>query len=101
LAKAAPGRIDRILSGKKGAESSSTEGQDDRISASSTQEIGTLWLRHQDFQARPAFRADPLKWQEFEQKLLWLEQLSLAGTAYQTDYQNALKELRRLADELD
>jgi hypothetical protein len=101
LAKAAPGLLDRILSGKSKAATGSDDAREDRPGAASTQEVGLLWVKHQELRGRPAYRTSPLKWQAFEQKLLRLEELSLAGSAYQGDYQAALKAARDLADELD
>jgi hypothetical protein len=100
IARPAPGLLDRILSGNKAATTSEQDRREHAVS-NLAEEIGGLWVRHQELRARPAYRMEPLKWEKFEQKLIWLEQLSWAGTAYQEDYQNALREVRKLSEELE
>ena len=58
-------------------------------------EIDALWLQHDDLLARAPYRADPLAWHQFEQRLLWLEQAAAAGEAYTSSAHSLLNQLKR------
>lgn len=60
-----------------------------------------LWQRHARLYAQAPWRDDPLGWEEFQQKLLWLEQAALAGPAYQAAFDQAREEAARLAGRLE
>ena len=63
--------------------------------------LGELWDRHAQLYKQAPWASDPLGWEEFQQKLLWLEQAALAGPAYQAAFDQAREEAGRLADRLE
>lgn len=63
--------------------------------------LDALWQRHARLYAKAPWRDDPLGWQEFQQKLLWLEQAALAGPAYQAAFDQVREEASRLAGRLE
>ncbi len=63
--------------------------------------LDELWQRHARLYARAPWREDPLGWEAFQQKLLWLEQAALAGPAYQAAFDQVREEAARLASRLE
>lgn len=63
-------------------------------------DIAALWLRHEALATGKTKRGDPLAWEEFQHGLLRLEQLVLAGAAYQAEYRDTLRRMNALADTL-
>lgn len=45
--------------------------------------LGRLWVQHDEMAARQPWRDNPRAWGELEQQLVWLEQASRAGAAYE------------------
>jgi hypothetical protein len=58
------------------------------------QEITELWRRLDELPARQLYRFDPVGWQHFVHKLLRLEQLAIAGCAYELEAKEAANDLR-------
>ncbi|MCC6512239.1 MAG: VWA domain-containing protein, partial [Pirellulaceae bacterium] len=48
----------------------------------SSEEMSLLWSQWQQLRKSYAYAHDPKSWSELEQRLLWLEKLSVAGEAY-------------------
>jgi hypothetical protein len=65
------------------------------------QPLDDLWQRHATLHHAAVWRSDPLGWEEFQQKLLWMEQLALAGPAYQPKFEETRSDLDRLAKRLE
>lgn len=63
--------------------------------------LDELWERHARLYGQAPWGHDPLGWEEFQQKLLWLEQAALAGPAYQAAFDQVREEARRLASRLE
>lgn len=63
-------------------------------------EISRLWLHHQELARLRPYRLSPLAWETFQHQLLRLEQLTLAGAAYEDEFRQAQAELSALADQL-
>ncbi len=63
-------------------------------------EISRLWLRHQELAGLRPYRLRPLAWETFQHQLLRLEQLTLAGAAYEDEFRQTQAELSALADQL-
>lgn len=57
-----------------------------------------LWKRHAALQTAATLRNDPLHWEEFQQKLLRLDQLALGGGAYRDQFDSTRRRLEILAD---
>lgn len=71
----------------------------------SSEEMGRLWSQWQQLRENAAYTHDPKSWSELEQRLLWLEKLSVAGEAYaeqatQQVYPQLQKRLSELTDRL-
>lgn len=58
--------------------------------------VARLWREHASLEASRAYRYDPLTFQEFQRRLLWLEELIVAGK----DYRQAAAENERILAEL-
>lgn len=56
-------------------------------------DLDALWLKHDGLALAEARRYSPLAWQDFEQRLLWLEEAVRAGAAYRTRAATVAKEL--------
>ncbi len=65
------------------------------------EQIGPLWLKHAELARKTPYRFQPLAWEEFQQKLLRLEQLAEAGKAYEEEFNDARKQAESLAAGLD
>jgi Mg-chelatase subunit ChlD len=65
------------------------------------QQIGPLWEKHAELSRRTPYRTQPVAWEEFQQKLLRLEQLVEAGKAYEGEFGDARKQAESLAATLD
>ncbi|MCU0874297.1 MAG: hypothetical protein MUE50_18325, partial [Pirellulaceae bacterium] len=63
-------------------------------------EVASSWLRHQELVRSHPYRLSPLAWETFQHKLLRLEQLTLAGSAYDDEFRQTKTELAALADQL-
>ncbi len=59
-----------------------------------TSDIDPLWSQHERLRASSPWRINPLGWEEFQQGLLHLERLAVAGPSYDEEYV-------RLKDELN
>lgn len=62
--------------------------------------ISALWTEHARFRGQQAWRLDPLRWEAFEQALLRLEQLALAGDAYRRQFDSLSDDARRMVGKL-
>jgi hypothetical protein len=63
-------------------------------------DIARLWLRHHELARSRPYRRCPLAWETFQHQLLRLEQLALAGTAYDDEFRQTKTEAAVLADRL-
>ncbi len=63
-------------------------------------DVARLWLRHQELARFHPYRLSPLAWETFQHKLLRLEQLTLAGAAYDDEFRQTKTDLVVLADQL-
>ena len=63
-------------------------------------DIARLWLRHHELARSRPYRRCPLAWGTFQHKLLRLEQLTLAGAAYDDEFRQTKTEAAVLADRL-
>ncbi len=64
-------------------------------------QIGPLWAKHAELARKNPFRFQPLAWEEFQQRLLRLEQLVEAGKAYEEEFNDTRKQADSLAAALD
>ncbi|HEX4148185.1 MAG TPA: hypothetical protein VHY20_04320, partial [Pirellulales bacterium] len=71
-----------------------------RLSTATDKAIAQLWQTHDDLRARQIVRYEPVRWREFEQKLLWLEHKALGGRAYENTLGTTHAELQALGREL-
>jgi hypothetical protein len=62
---------------------------------------GELWKRHASLTAKSPVRFSPAAWEDFQHKLLWLEQLTNAGKAYQGLATETRADLDRAAASLE
>jgi uncharacterized membrane protein YqaE (UPF0057 family) len=67
----------------------------------SLQEMSDLWKQHDHLAALSPNRAFPLKWRNYEQQLLWLEQCNAAGRAYDLRARSLLVEMERYNAEIE
>ncbi|QGJ69878.1 Hypothetical protein PBC10988_15650 [Planctomycetales bacterium 10988] len=65
----------------------------------STKQLDTLWKTHDSLE-RKASEFPPLKWRDYQQGLMRLEQLALAGMAYESDANSLMVNLNRQASQL-
>ncbi len=63
-------------------------------------DVARLWLRHQELVRSRPYRLSPLAWATFQHQLLRLEQLTLAGAAYDDEFRQTKTDLVVLADQL-
>jgi hypothetical protein len=68
-----------------------------RVSAAERQE---LWRRRDELWAVQPYRFDPLAWRDFEQQLLWLEQLAESGPGYDSETVRVARETTRRGNQL-
>jgi hypothetical protein len=59
-------------------------------------DVASYWLVHDQLRQKALYRWNPLGWEEFQQKLLRLEQLLLAGKSYDKEYQDTRREVDAL-----
>jgi hypothetical protein len=59
-----------------------------------------LWRRRDELWAAQPYRFAPLAWRDFEQRLLWLEQLSESGPGYGPQAVQVARDTTRLANQL-
>lgn len=52
------------------------------VQAPSSEELSELWRTIKQLQSQGVYRYDPKGWAEIENRMLWLEQLATAGSAY-------------------
>lgn len=62
--------------------------------------VASLWEIHAKLSREDPYRLDPLRWEEFQHKLLRLEQLLQAGKAYADEWRDVRSELDALAGRL-
>ena len=63
-------------------------------------DVDDLWKSHAALGGEQAWRIDPLGWAEFQEKLLRLGQLALAGGAYEAEFDRTRSRLAELAAQL-
>lgn len=63
-------------------------------------DVARLWVRHQELARVPPYRLSPLAWEAFQHKLLRLEELALAGAAYDDEFRQTKTDSAVLADQL-
>ena len=63
-------------------------------------DVARFWLRHQELARSHPYRLSPLAWETFQHQLLRLEQLTLAGAAYDDEFRQTKTDLVVLADQL-
>ena len=63
-------------------------------------DVARFWLRHRELARSHPYRLSPLAWETFQHQLLRLEQLTLAGSAYDDEFRQTKTELAALADQL-
>ena len=61
------------------------------------QQIAALWEKHAELRQKAPHRFQPVAWEEFQQKLLRLEQLVEAGEAYEAEFNDTRKQAESLA----
>jgi hypothetical protein len=59
------------------------------------------WEKHKKLHEEGAWRRSPLKWQEYQHRLLYLEQLALAGTVGEREMNDQFAKVGELAVELE
>jgi len=64
-------------------------------------QIAVLWLKHAELARNNPYRLHPLAWEEFQQKLLRLEQLVQAGKAYEDEFNDVRKQAESLAASIE
>ncbi|MEZ6117703.1 MAG: hypothetical protein R3C28_14185 [Pirellulaceae bacterium] len=65
------------------------------------QETSPLWSQHQEWLQRSVFRSRPVAWARLEHLLVRLDQLSIAGQAYSTQFDQALTLAKELLREFE
>ena len=73
----------------------------DLKTSSGWKDVALFWTKYHQPNRKVAHRLRPMLWERFQNKLLRMERLLLAGSAYKTEFDRVGKEVLKLAEQLD